>query len=947
MVTAPPKSETVTFLFTDIEGSTRLWEANPESMGLAIARHDEILRRCVEEQGGRVFKSLGDSIYAAFDDSVSAVRAAVLAQRMLFAEPWTMPQPLRVRMAVHTGVCEARDGDYFGRPLNRTARLLAIGHGGQILMSGRLRDIVIDRLPDGASLIPLGEHRLRDLSRPEIVFGLVHRDLPASFPPLRSAGRADVAHNLPETTTTFVGRESELESIETALAETRLLTLTGSGGCGKTRLALQVALESIEGFDDGAWFVELAPVTDPDLVAQAVGRALQVPEGGVNGAERALVEFLRERRLLLVLDNCEHLLDACGVLADHLLRASSGLKILATSREGLGIAGERIYRVPSLSLPGPEAVRAEDVLSFEAPRLFAERAAFHRQEFTVTDENAAALGALCRRLDGIPLAIELAAARIRALTVEQIDARLDDRFRLLTGGSRSALPRQQTLRALVDWSHSLLSDVERTTLRRLSVFVGGWTLESSEAVVPGGLVESYDVLDLLGSLVDKSLVQTEEREGATRYRLLETVRQYALEKLMDAGEAEELRGRHLELFLALAEEAAPHLAGADQAQWFAVLNREHDNIRSALDHARGEKRLRLCGAMYWFWHVRKYNGEGLRRLIDALEESPDAEPTPALAKVLLGAGTLAYWGEDPRHQGFFLRALDTARVLGDRNLEGRILGNLGALSVEFRQFERAREFLGEALRIHESLGLPARMAHQYCTLGFLEREQGHPEAARQNLERAVEMSRSGGHRYLLAYSLMAAGTVAVAYGQPDAIDLLEEALRIAGDAEIGPVAAASYAWLAEARRLQGDLEEAGRLLALAEGSAPDRDRILYEIYLLLVRLRLDQGDLQGAHDAANRLLVSAERHAVPADGIEATAELLFRLGHAKPAAVLVGAASEFRRSLDMPLPSVYSAEIDALERHVRSALEEPDRSFNRGRAMTPDEAVRYARVCLP
>lgn len=933
----------MTFLFTDVEGSTRLWEEHPDTMGPAVARHDEILRAAVEARGGNVFKSLGDAVYAAFEESSQAVAAALDAQRALVFEPWPLPHPLRVRMAVHAGVCERRDGDFFGRPLNRTARLLAIGHGGQVLVSDCVREIVGDALPPGASLVPLGDHRLRDLALPERVFGLVHPELPALFPPLRSAGRNDVPNNLPTATTSFVGREKELSQVEAALARTRFLTLTGSGGCGKTRLALQAAGEVAEAYPEGVWYVELARVNDARLVPQIVAETLGVAEMAGEEPLRAIAAYLRERRLLLVLDNCEHLLDACGALADTILRSGPGIKVLATSREALAVAGELVLRVPSLSLP--EGEEFGDILQYEAPRLFAERAAFHRPDFAVTDANSAALAALCRRLDGIPLAIELAAARVRALTIEQIDARLDDRFRLLTGGSRSALPRQQTLRALVDWSYSLLTDVERTVLRRLGVFVGGWSLEAAEAVLPGGAVEEWEVLDLLSSLVDKSLVQAEEAAGETRYRLLETVRQYALEKLLGEEDSVSTRQAHLAFFLRVAEEAAPHLTGMDQARWFARLDREHDNLRAALDWSRGEARLRICGALYWFWHVQKFNGEGLRRMVEALDDPAAATPSPCLAKVLLGAGMLAYWLEDGRQESFFVRGLEVAQAVGDKNLEGRILGNLGALSVETRAFAAARTYTNRALEIHRELNLPARMAHQYCTLGFLEREEGRPEDARLMLESALERARDTGHLYLEAYSLMAAGTVAVAYAQPDAPELLEAALQIAASADIGPVAAASYAWLAEHHRLAGRYVEAASLLDLALKAAPERDRILYEVYLILVRLRASIGDVEGSRQALARLLGRAQRQAVPADGLEAAASVFELQGHRKAAAVVLGAAATFRTEYGMPLPPLYRQEICDLEAGLRASLEDAGRAFERGASLSPADAVQYARVC--
>ncbi len=472
---------TLTFLFTDIEGSTRLWDSQPGAMAPALARHDALLRQSIEAQGGRVFKTVGDAFCAAFEAASGATKAALEAQLALGREDWGTLGGLRVRMALHTGEAELREGDYFGPPLNRVARLLATAHGGQTVMSQTTYDLVRDQPPAGANLQDLGEHRLKDLERPERVYGLLHPDLLGDFPPLRSL--SGLPNNLPQQVTSFVGRERETPEVERLLRASRLLTLTGAGGTGKTRLSLQVAANILEEHPDGAWFVEFAPVSDPDLVPQTVAAALGVREEPGKPITDTLHGYLKDKRLLLVFDNCEHLLDAVARLANAVLRGCPDVRILATSREAMGIGGEQAYRVPSLASPDPKgSYTPESLGQFDAVRLFIDRALLAQSSFAVTNENAPAVAQLCHRLDGIPLAIELAAARVRAMPVEKIAERLDDRFRLLTGGSRTALPRQQTLRAMIDWSYDLLSEKEKTLLRRLSVFAGGWTLEAAEAV---------------------------------------------------------------------------------------------------------------------------------------------------------------------------------------------------------------------------------------------------------------------------------------------------------------------------------------------------------------------------------------------------------------------------------------------------------------------------------
>ena len=480
-----------TFLFTDIEGSSRLWEEDPDAMASALARHDTLLNDIFASHGGDVFKTMGDSVLVAFRQPNPAVRAVIQAQKALIAQDWETLRPLRVRAALHRGPAEQRNGDYFGPTLNRTARLLSAGHGGQTLLSRTAREDLA--LPDGVELRDLGERRLRDLSRPERIFQLLAPDLPSEFPPLRSL--EVLPNNLPAQLTTFIGRERELADVKRLVQSGRLVTLTGPGGTGKTRLSLQVAAELLESFADGVWLVELATLSDPELLATTVAAALGARATRDRPIEDTLLDYLRSKRLLLLLDNCEHLVAACAQLAERLLQSASHLCILASSREALAIAGETTFNVPSLSTPeffskrfrGPHP--AESMAEFESVRLFVERGAAAKPGFALTDENARTIAKICWRLDGIPLAIELAAARVKMLALGEILNRLDDRFHLLTSGGRTALPRQQTLTALIDWSYDLLSEKEQALLRRLSVFGRGRTLEAVEKVCSGDGIE--------------------------------------------------------------------------------------------------------------------------------------------------------------------------------------------------------------------------------------------------------------------------------------------------------------------------------------------------------------------------------------------------------------------------------------------------------------------------
>ena len=530
---------TVTFLFTDIEGSTPLWEREPSHMHMALARHDAILRAAIIEQGGHVYKNIGDAFQAAFALPAQAVEAALVAQRRLLAETWPTSTSIRVRMGLHIGPAETQGSDYATtHTLNRVARIMSAGHGGQVLLSVEVADLLRDYLPAGVTLRDMGQHRMKGLTQLEHLFQVVAPDLPARFPPLASLDA--FPNNLPLQLTSFVGREKEIAEVKRLLGTAHLLTLTGPGGTGKTRLSLQVAAEELSSFPDGVWFIELAPLADPSLAVQIIASALELREQFGRPLVDVITDYLRGKISLLLLDNCEHLVETCAKLAHDLLHACPRLKIMASSREALGVAGETAYRVPSLSLPD-----AQNLTQCESVQLFIERATAAQSRFALTESNARAVAQICQRLDGIPLALELAAARVKVLSVEQIAARLDDRFRLLTGGSRTALPRQQTLRALIDWSYSLLSEQERMLFRRLAVFIGGWTLEAAEAVCASDGIESDEVLDLLTRLVDKSLVSMEEQAGEARYRRLETIRQYSREKFLEADDVEAVRDRHL------------------------------------------------------------------------------------------------------------------------------------------------------------------------------------------------------------------------------------------------------------------------------------------------------------------------------------------------------------------------------------------------------------------
>jgi len=803
---------TVTFLITDIEGSTRLWEERREAMQAAVGRHHAIIHKTIESFGGHrpEDQGEGDSVLGAFSKATAGVSCALELQRILLTEGWPDGADIRIRMAIHTGEIELRDErNYFGSTINRCARIRALAKGGQVLVSLTTEQLVRNTLPSGAYLKDLGPHRLKDLSNPEHVFQLCHPELPEDFPPLRSLEA--LPNNLPIQLTTLVGREQEVLELKKLLAESRLVTLTGAAGCGKTRLALAVAAELAEEYSDGVWFVDLAAITAPTLVPQTVAGALGVQEQPRREITDTLVDYLKPRRLLLLLDNCEHLLRACTALASTLLRSCPDLSILPTSREPLGVPGENSWRVPSLSLPDPDKPPSlEELPLFESGRLFLERARAANPDFTLDADEAAAVSQICHRLDGIPLAIELAAPLTAVLTCEQIAARLGDMFRLLTGGSTTALERQQTLRAAVEWSHQLLTEAEQALLRRLSVFVGGFTLEAAEGVGAGAPVETEQVLDLLSRLVHKSLVTRERRPHAARYRLLETIKQYARERLVESGDGPAVRTLHRDWFLALAEEAEPELwQGARQTEWIETLALEQDNLRAALEWSASDTSpdslARLGRALLRFWYMRAQAGEGRRWLAKALERSEDLSPS-LHAHVIDAAGLLAYAQHDHKQaRSLEEEALAIMRDLGDDVGIARALNVLGNVLMSLSDIEGARALYEEGLAIRERLGDKRGAAALLANLANVAHSLGDLSRVREFHERALGINREVGDRYNEAMTLLVRGELSLQEGEySDAKPHFEKALSIGRELGARQIVGPSLGFLGGLALTEGD-----------------------------------------------------------------------------------------------------------------------------------------------
>jgi predicted ATPase/class 3 adenylate cyclase len=764
---------TVTLLFTDIEGSTQLWEQFPAAMQSALARHDVLLRDAIETGGGTVIRTTGDGLHAVFSRVSDSVEAALICQQALAGEAWTdLPHPLRVRISLHTGEAEFRDGDYYGSTPNRTARLMSVAAGGQTLLSAATAELVRDQLPKGATLIDLGEHRLKDLTRPEHIFQLAHPTLPDEFPPIKSIDA--FPNNLPIQLTSFVGRQKEIAEITALLETARLVTLTGSGGTGKTRLALEIGAQELDSYTHGVWLLELAPLVDPAQILPALAQTIGVQEFPPVPLSVSLIDYLRDKQLLLLLDNCEHLIEACARLADDLLHQCAGLKILASSREALGIAGEISYHTPSLA-------------DSESIRLFVERAQAAHPKFTLTDSNASSVAQICSRLDGIPLAIELAAARTKLLSPEQIASRLDDRFRLLVGGSRTALPRQQTLRALIDWSYDLLSSEEQQLLRMASVFAGGWTLEAIEAVA-----DDPDVFEHLEQLVNKSLVIIEDREFEMRYFMLETIRQYAREKLFDTNQGWAARDRHFAYFDDLSERIWFASRNDDMLAWRDTADDEIENLRAALEWGMAnhvEQALHLAANYCIISGWLSTQADGLTMVDTAIEQVRSLEPVKGEAKLhrqKLMANALFARGMVGIGQGnlpFIIQTLQEAiaisRTIGDKltlgyslemfyvattfiNVPGgpeaaqegltiftEEIEDRWGLGMAYQAMARAAAMRGDMAEKQKYIGKLREMMHEaprsfqagmfYLSMGIDESLHGNYEAARQLFEDGLEI----------------------------------------------------------------------------------------------------------------------------------------------------------------------------------------------------------------
>ncbi len=891
-------SGTVTFLFTDIEGSTQLWEKYPEAMKSALAKHDSILKEAIESNHGHIIKTTGDGVHAVFSTAMDGIHAAIAAQKNLFSNSShsTSNMEIKVRMGLHTGEAELRDGDYFGQTLNRAARIMSAGHGGQILVSEIVAQVATEHLSADVSFLDLGEHFLKGVAQAEKIHQIVAPDMPRDFPPLDST--PTVTNNLPQQLTTFIGRERELKEASERLSTAKLLTLIGPGGTGKTRLSIQIGVEQLANFKNGVWLVELAPISDPAYIIPAIASVFEIREVQNIPLIQLVLDYLRAKELLLVLDNCEHLVEASAQVVDQLFHECPHLKIIASSREALGVNGETIYRVPSLK---------DD----EATRLFVERAAKAEPRFRLTDENASSIAQICSRLDGIPLAIELAAARVKLLTPEQIAARLDDRFKLLTGGVRTALPRQQTLRALIDWSYQLLNETEQRALRGLSVFLGGWTFEAAESVVGAD-----EALDGLSGLVNKSLVSVEEQEGNSRYHFLETIRQYAMEKLVESGEAIAMRDRHLDFILGVTKYSPNRMFGTEDIELLDNIESEHDNLRAALEWATAnhpEKALKLAYGAGGFWVVRDYNNEARTWCNAILEKTETLSGFDAERGRLYG---LLEWlcvtlGDHIKGR----EASERAIVLGTKSNDfitlARAYAVLALTSSFLGDFPHAVAAAEKAESIAREHDLVAELSFALSARAQLEfLGSRNFQSSKAALHEAAELVRKAGFIWASSFMDIGMGHMAAMMGDLDtaraAFGRSAEAAKLLGNKRI---AYSSQSEFAHVLRQHGDLDEP-----------------LATYRYLLPKWK----------DLGHRAAVAHE--------LECIAYILVRKEEPERAVNLLGAADSLREAIDSVMTKMEKEEFENEVSALRELLGEDmfNKTWNVGKMLTLDQAIDLA-----
>lgn len=1017
----------VAFLFTDIEGSTQLAQQNPRAWESMEARHHAILQTAMDVFHGDVFNIVGDAFCVAFADPLSAVQAAMDVQIKLAQEEWGEAK-IKVRMGIHVGPAEKRGSDYHGYlTLALIQRVMSAGHGGQVLLTNAAQQLVYDQLPNGVAARSLGEHKLKDLKLPEHLYQLIIPNLPADFPPLKTLNH--YRHNLPTQLTSFIGREREISEVIQLIRDSRIVTLTGSGGAGKTRLSLQAGAECIEQFKNGVWFVELAPLTESSRIVGAVMSVLGLHEK--DNDIHALARYIESQSMLLIFDNCEHLIEDCARLVEGLIQSCPNLRVISSSREAFGIVGEHPYRVPSLPFPDPKRLPLLDEIErCESVQLFIERVKIFSPSFALTEKNASFVADICFRLDGIPLALELAAARIKVMSVEQMASRLGDIFNLLTNGSRTALPRQQTLRALIEWSYDLLSESEKGLFRKLAAFSGGWSLDAAESIC-GAERSGASVLDDLARLVDKSLVVKEEHEGESRFHMLETIRQYAEFKMFASEEVEDVKNRHRDWYMKLAETAEPKLRTGEQLRWLNQLEMEHDNLRAAMNWSIAQKHveqaLRIPSALVYFWEIHGHEEEGRSWFKQALGLDVNTKKNRPLlwAKALHGHFQVSWAQADYlQFQPAMEDALNIFKAHGDEFSIAHTLYHLAVFPHSAGNMEDAAAKYRESFDVYNKINDNWGMGSCLHCIAHTAESEGNAAEAQKLFEESLSMLKTAGDRWTLYHPVGDSARIDANQGNLDKAELVfEESLAIFEELGSAGWKSATLRQLARVKYLKGEFAQAielterslsiarlandhgeqgwayFRISAIQWAQAKYQDALqsilealreiektgdkinisyvicfadflkchngqisqgrekleaaletirvespedLPEMLMLFGRALWLEKDLSRAQAIIQESIAGLKRYhffiKIP-ECIELLAAIAVAQNNPERGACLFGAAESMRERMHTPMPPVALEECGSYAAAVRVSFED---SWNKGRAMTMEQAIEYA-----
>jgi len=945
----PPEGH-VTFLFTDIEGSTKLSQQFPDMLPAALEIHHSIMTRAIESYNGFIFQIVGDAFHCAFENPTDAFKAAVEIQFNLENEKWD-EVVIRIRSGMHSGRAEWNGKNYMGYiTLARTARVMSAAYGGQILVSNDAYEIHkenFDKEKD-TSFRDLGERRLKDVIQPIRLFQIVAKGLRLDFPPLITLDARP--NNLPTQLTNFIGREKEMKHARELLKDNRLLTIAGTGGAGKTRFSLQIGADSIDEFDDGVWLIELAALSDPFLLPQAILDSLVIKEEPGKTPEQTLTDYLKDKEILTILDNCEHLIDACAVMTENLLLKCPKLKIIATSREALNCAGEQTYRIPPLTQPEPNSTDTPEQLSqYESVRLFIERALAVNPKFRVTNENAPALAEVCSRLDGIPLAIELAAARISVLPVEKIYERLNDRFKLLTKGKRTSLPRQQTLRALIDWSYDLLSEKEKILWSRLSVFSGGWTLEAAEKVCSDAVTHMNEILDLLSKLTEKSVIVYDDTKN--RYRILESIKQYGIEKLIDGND---IFLRHLNYFLELSEKAKPELYGENSRLWMDKIDADHKNFISAIEwsvrNENLEKGMNTAAALGRFWNLTGQYSTGIR-LIEIILESAGTLGKSSKVNVLNWIGSFkSSQGDYEQAKKYYEEILSIRKETGDKSGIAGSMHNLGNVALSQGDYEQAKKYYEESLAIYKEIGDKRGIASPILSLGNIALNQGEYEKAKEYYEESLVIKKEIGNKDGISRAINNLGNVEYYKGDYEqAKKYYKESLHICREIGSKNGIAALVSNLGSVASNQGDYELAKKYY---EESLEIRKEIgskngIAESIKNLGNVAYDQGNYKQAKKLFEESLAIYKEIGYKigmADSVNYLGNAAYKLGDFEKAIKLLSSAEKELESMEAVLDKKeQEIKDDTIAKlHEQFNVEEFVKYWEEGERMTLEEACKLA-----